>query len=403
MKTKSAVVLSINMREARLRRDIRAHFRRLGFTKSADGELVPPNLDKAGYRDLHGAQRDEVQSSEADFLKTRAVPLFRHFANGEELDVHRMTVQLIPVAGGTWQSDLFRLATLLWSIPVSQGFGRRLRFLVWDGFANKLVGLLALGDPVFNLKARDNHIGWSGKDRQTRLVHVLDGYVLGAVPPYSLLLGGKLVACLMRTRDVVDVFRSRYAHTEGIISGKEKNAHLVAVTTTSALGRSSVYNRLKLGSQPYLSSIGYTTGFGHFHFPQSLFDDMRSYLRRRRDPYSADHDYGSGPNWKLRAIRRTLELLDLDPGLVKHGLTREVFLCAVADNALDVLTGKRKRPKYDSLLSVEEVAQLALKRWMQPRALNDERYRAHKREHLVERISRGEEQEKRNLARIGRG
>ena len=46
------------------------------------------------------------------------------------------------------------------------------------------------------------------------------------------------------TREIVDEFRLRYAGTPGIISRKDKNPHLVAVTTTSALGRSSIYNRL---------------------------------------------------------------------------------------------------------------------------------------------------------------
>jgi len=191
----------------------------------------------------------------------------------------------------------------------------------------------------------------------------------------------------MRTQAVVDEFRARYARSEGIISGKEKNAHLVAVTTTSALGRSSVYNRLRLDGNLYLSSIGYTGGYGHFHFPRDLFDDMRAYLRHRREPYAANHKYGNGPNWKFRAIRRTLQLLDLNPDLVKHGLTREVFLCNLADNALDVLNGKRKRPKYLTLRSVNDVAELALTRWIRPRASRDPSYKTFRRDELAKGLS----------------
>ena len=67
--------------------------------------------------------------------------------------------------------------------------------------------------------------------------------MLGALPPYSQLLGGKLVASLIKTREVVDAFTKRYNDSTGLISGQKKKARLVAVTTTSALGRSSVYNR----------------------------------------------------------------------------------------------------------------------------------------------------------------
>jgi hypothetical protein len=386
LKSRNVIQMSMGLREARLRRAIRAHFKVLGFLKGTDGSLVPPSLDKIGYRELHAIQRSDNLDAEERFLEEKATPLVQHFAQGSEVDVDKIAIRLEPIFQSTWQSDLFRLASLLWSVPVSKGFGRRLRFLVWDDHAGKLAGLLALGDPVFNLRARDAHIGWSATDRQTRLVSLLDGYVVGAVPPYNLILGGKLVACLMRTRDIVEQFRVRYARTEGIISGEEKNAHLVAVTTTSALGRSSIYNRLKLDGQPYLSSIGYTTGYGHFHFPHSLFEDMRSYLRHRKEPYAGNHKYGNGPNWKFRAIRRTLQLLDMDPDLVKHGLTREVFLCGLADNALDILSGKRKRPKYSSLRSVDEVAELALARWVRPRAARDRSYEQFRRRDIMNKL-----------------
>lgn len=98
------------------------------------------------------------------------------------------------------------------------------------------------------------------------LVNLMDAYVLGAVPPYNMLLGGKLVASLIRSSEVVSEFESRYLKTVGLISNKPKRAKLVAVTTTSALGRSSIYNRLKLDNRMIFRPIGTTLGWGHFHF-----------------------------------------------------------------------------------------------------------------------------------------
>jgi Domain of unknown function (DUF4338) len=74
---------------------------------------------------------------------------------------------------------------------------------------DKLIGIIALTDPVFNLTVRDSLIGWSSKDRKQRLAFMLDAHVLGAVPPYNTLLGGKLVACLVRSTDVRDIFRAK--------------------------------------------------------------------------------------------------------------------------------------------------------------------------------------------------
>jgi len=146
-----------------------------------------------------------------------------------------------------------------------------MRFLVWDRSNQKLLGLIALGDPVFNLNVRDAAIGWTTADRKQRLVNVMDAYVLGALPPYNTLLCGKLVACLLRTVEVRDHFVSRYGNSQGIISGKAKSANLSLVTTTSALGRSSVYNRLVLDGQHVFRSIGFTSGWGHFHISTKLF------------------------------------------------------------------------------------------------------------------------------------
>ncbi len=65
-----------------------------------------------------------------------------------------------------------------------------------------------------------------------------------------------MVACLIRSQEVRDAFREKYAHAVGIISHKRKKPHLLAVTTSSALGRSSVYNRLALGGARYFEPIG---------------------------------------------------------------------------------------------------------------------------------------------------
>lgn len=141
---------------------------------------------------------------------------------------------------------------------------------MWDEAHDRLVGLIALGDPVFNLSVRDNLINWNAHDRAKRLVGILDAYVLGAVPPYNMLLGGKAVACLVRSQEVYDDFKREYGNTVGIISGKRKRAQLLAVTTTSSMGRSSVYNRLRLDGHEYLKPIGYTVGWGHFHITDRL-------------------------------------------------------------------------------------------------------------------------------------
>jgi hypothetical protein len=253
---KKSVVISALTLEARLKRRIRGHLRKLGFDHGPDGALIAPSSSKESIRALHFEQRREGLKAHRKFVRAVLPELEGYFANGSEVDPEKIQPRLELIEASTWQSNLFRLASLSWSVPVSYGFGRRLRYLVWDDNNGKLIGIIALGDPVYNLKVRDELIGWNSNDRSKCLVGVLDAYVLGAVPPYNMILGGKLVACLIRTKEVRDDFARKYGNTRGIISKKKKRAQLALITTSSSLGRSSVYNRLKLGQQPYLTAIG---------------------------------------------------------------------------------------------------------------------------------------------------
>ena len=108
------------------------------------------------------------------------------------------------------------------------------------------------------------------------------------------------------------------------------------VTTSSALGRSSVYNRLRLGRYRLFRSVGYTSGWGHFHIPDRLFATMRDYLKAHGHPYANNNRYGDGPSWKLRAVRECLRLLGLNTDWLHHGIAREVFVCELAKNFLQL-------------------------------------------------------------------
>jgi hypothetical protein len=361
--------------DAHLRKKLLAHVTKLGFITDDNGFLSPRRNGKKALRLLHKFKRNELLEREKNFTDAEWLRLRDHFANGADVEPEKIRPHLELIEANTWQSRLFRLASLTWSVPVSQGYGRRMRFLVWDDNNQKLLGLIALGDPVFNLKVRDEEIGWNTKDREKRLVHVLDAYVLGAVPPYNLLLGGKLVASLLRTREIRDAFKARYSKTKGIISEKRKHAALVLITTASALGRSSVYNRVALQGRRILESVGYTSGWGHFHIPDDLFSLIRKFLSARDDKYADNHQFGDGPNWKMRAVRKALSLLDLNPNLLRHGVNREVFHCYLASNAKSVLRGTTKNPRYEKLPTVVEVGKLATEKWVKPRSVRRPEYK----------------------------
>jgi len=375
--------------QRKILRNLARHLKELGIEKhvSVDSGKANSWADKGAIRASYKHLRRDKLSAAAGFLASRYADLERHFADGNEIVPAAIEPEIEVVLSGTEQADLFRLACLTWSIPVSEGFGRRIRCLVWDRHANKLMGLFALGDPVFNLGVRDRYVEWAASDRRAKLVDVMDAYVLGSVMPYSRLLCGKLVACLLRTREVRDAFREKYHASRGIISRKRKRPELVMITTTSALGRSSVYNRLRLGGTKYLKSVGYTSGFGHFHVPDELFADIRELLRRRAHPYAEGNRFGQGPNWKFRAIRAALELSGVDRDLLRHGICREVFCAELASNAREILRGEQTVPNYRGLLSVRRVSLLARERWVVRRAETCLDFRSWKKTNLRRLVS----------------
>ena len=356
---------------AALRSAIEGHLRQLGlWNRPSDAELTKQNI-----RDIHGIHREAARSKIQKALGERRIHEFieEHIANGDEVDPAAIDPEVELV-----QSDkvgrVFRFATLFWSVPASLGYGRRMRFLVRDRQNRKLIGIFALCDPVFNLNPRDKWIGWDQAGRRKRLVHTMSAYVVGAVRPYSDLLGGKLVTSLIASREVGEMFEERYGHTTGLISGQRKNAKLALVTFTSALGRSSIYNRVKLynGSSEHpavaLHREGVTKGFGHFQIKEEHFLQLRRVLSED-EHHNVSPRMGTGPNWKIRIARAGLERLGFEnvDSVLRHGIQREVYVMPVADNAREFLMGQEKEPIFDNQYSVSEIAELAKQRWMIPR------------------------------------
>jgi hypothetical protein len=273
---------------------------------------------------MYVAERRKFVQERRDLLRRMERRALPYFAQGNEVvpqDI-RPRLELVETP---LQVDIFRYACLLWSIPVSPGYGRRMRFLVFDEANEKLIGILGLSDPVYCLAVRDSWIGWSDQEKRSRLWHVMDAYVLGAVPPYTYLLGGKLIALLATSNEVREHFVNRYEGRASGILGVVREPYLVLLTTTSAMGRSSMLNRLKRDGEPIWESLGMTMGWGHFHLDNGYFKEIADFMRRESPEVFASYRFGGGPSWKLRVIRSCLRELDIPPAALQHGIQREAL------------------------------------------------------------------------------
>lgn len=345
-----------------------------GFELRDNQLCLPENLDKDKIRYLHTqAVRHKIEKSKK-YLHRHEHSLLKRFAFGQEVVPDKVSPKLVEVQPRSGNELLFRYACLHWSIPVSAGYGRRLRFLVLDENTDKLIGLFGLGDPVFSLKNRDEWVGWDQEGRRERLHHVLDAYTLGAVPPYSFLLCGKLIALLAVSNEVRESFRRKYEGNFSLIQKRKLSGYIALVTTTSALGRSSLYNRLRFRKRLAFERVGQTQGFGEFHFSNGLYDAMVEFAKSKATATAKHELWGSGFRNKREVIRKTLAELGISSGWNNHGIKREIYVSPLAKNTRDFLNGTDSDLDYFDQ-SASTLFEWFRNRWMLPRSERDQRYR----------------------------
>jgi hypothetical protein len=270
-----------------------------------------------------------------------------------------------------WE-DLFRIVRWTWSMPYSAGYGRRLRFVVWDVHHGAVMGIIGLQSPPVDLSARDGLFEYPSRQKVDLINRTMDAYTIGAVPPYSNLLGGKLVAGLVASNEIRQAYWAEYAGKRTLMNGKRIEQPLVAVTTTSAFGRSSIYNRLGYEGRLLAESIGYTKGTGSIHL-EALYPHVLDMLRCR-EPKLVAGGYGNGPKRKWQHFKRAMDLLNIPRDYFDHGLKREVFLYRLVTGLEAGMSGG----SFGRSISLRAVdyARFWLQRWAIPRAERDETWRA---------------------------
>jgi hypothetical protein len=384
------VQMTLEMTTEMLREEILDHLVRYGFVLAEDGTLRLPQTDKANLRRLHEPARQMELATRQEWLRDNLSRYLRYFASGHEVIPERIKPRLLEVGverglslSSRSQHDLFRIARLLWSIPFSKGYGRRLRFLVLDESNNKIMGLLALQSPPLSFPARDRLFQYP-PGRKTELVNqTMDIQTLGAVPPYDRLLGGKLVALAAASNEVRIAYQRKYADRQTEMKKRTLPAHLVALTTTSAFGRSSIYNRLRYGSIPIAESIGYTDGYGSFHLME-LYPTFRTFLESQG--VSTRGGFGTGPRIKWQTMVRALERIGFSQEMLRHGVKREVFLFPLVENLKDYMEGRIAEPACRDF-PFADLATHWCKRWLLPRSERVNGWNEWHRDQIVEALT----------------
>ena len=335
----------------------------LGFQLNEKGDILVSFASKEDVKRLHRPAREEFLSTNLEWIRRSFKKYGDYFANGEEIVPRQVNPILVQVQEG-WQSDLFRLARYYWSIPYSHGFGRRLRFLILDSSNGKLIGIFGMQSPPITFPVRDRLFEYPLGQKEILVNQTMDIFTLGALPPYNRLLGGKMVAMAVCSDEVRKAYRLIYRGRVTEMKGRVLPARLVALTTTSAFGRSSIYNRLKYKGQLLAESLGLTNGYGNFHL-QRLYPLFKDYLESIG--VDTKGGYGTGPKRSWQLMRLALDRLDISADLLKHGVQREAFLFRLVENLEEYMCGENKKPIYKNLPFVD-LAAYWKERYLLPRS-----------------------------------
>jgi hypothetical protein len=235
--------------------------------------------------------------------------------------------------------------------------------------------------------------------------------VCGAVAPYNVLLGGKLVSTLLASPEVVEAYRSRYREMRSVIASSiagrpiVRSSEIVLLCTTSLYGvGSSQYNRLRMpcpaacghpGDVIRYEELGKTRGYGTIHFGRETIEALGTVLAQRAGGQRVNSIFGEGVSPRLRKVREGLDALELPSKLLlNHGSPRVVYGVALARNFREFLLGRDQKPEYllpedDPRLTTCRMAEWWQRRWLAKRLERPEVLAEVRRHRLTHPIRHG--------------
>lgn len=339
--------------------------------KNAYPTLVPPeSYNKETIKRSMSFKRIEIIEKNKKWIEKNIDFARENLATGVNVLNSRIN-PIIEICETEKQHRLFRILRYYWSSPYSEYVGRRIKLIIRDkALPNKpVIGIAALGSPIIHIPERDEWIGWDKQTRTKNLIYTLDAYVVGAVPPYNYLLGGKLISYILASNEIRAIYRKKYKD-QITLKEKRKANKLVGIFTTSLYGNSSQYNRIKYKDELLFQPIGQTKGFGTLHLSEETIQLMIKLLKSKG--IIIGHKFGDGPSWVMRLIRTAGDLLGFDSDfLLKHSFKRNIYFVPLAKEYSRFLNGETRQPFFYNYPK-SELVNYWRKRWLENRKVKEE-------------------------------
>jgi len=345
-----------------LRKEIIDHILSQGF--KINPHLRPAENTKEYYREIHQKSKFDEINIHRDFLTKNIEIAGQYSISGNEIDPKKIDLELREVTPNSLEVKLFLWWNIAWwSLPYVRSIGRQMRFLLWDVEHDAPFGLIGLQSAPLSQRIRDKHLGITKEDKDYWVNMSMYAQRVGALPPYNELLGGKMVASALVSNEIRDRYKEKYENRTTIMKKRNLPANLMFITTTSAFGKSSMYDRLTYNGGKINKFIGYTEGSGTFHISEELYGKMVLFLGEEK--VSTKRGYGTGPSRKLKLIDCALKRLGI-PKYTYHNIQRGFYLFPLVKNIKEVIQ-KGEEPVWLNT-SFTKILDHWKNRWALPRA-----------------------------------
>lgn len=271
-------------------------------------------------------------------------------------------------------AELLRAKRAFLAVDIARDPARALQHLLDDDDGRRAVAT--------SIKStKKQHIGTS----------MMDIIICGSIPPYSHVLGGKLVCMLLASPEVRLDYRRRYAEAPSEIASRMKGvdvakpAELVFLGTTSLYHvGSSQYNRVRIpadvvgasGGEVRYLRLGATRGYGSVHYSDRTRVLLEHIVHNEKGVTLITRTFGEGVNPKLRLVREGLSSIGVDQDrFLQHQCRRIIYGVPLAANTQQYLRGEATTPEFvlpagthdEARKASRAIADYWTRRWLSPR------------------------------------
>lgn len=366
-----------------LRKEVIQALRRQGFMfceNSNSISLIEHSKDV--YKNVQRLSTTEKMKKHKKFIEDNFNIVKKYTINGSELDPEKISLELRLVSSQSLEEKIFKWWNFTWwSVPYERAYGRQMRWVLWDKYHNAPFGLVGLHSPGLSLSARDNYLGVNRDDKDWWINQSMSAQRVGALPPYNELIGGKMVALTLSSKEIRQAYKTKYNKKKSIIKQRILPARLLFITTTGAFGKSSIYNRLKFGDIEVAKLIGYTKGSGTFHINDELYEKL--ILLLQENGMDTNKGFGNGPSRKRQLISKAFDLLGIKD-FQYHGIKRSIYLFSHCSNIHEVIQNNDEPNWYE--WSFEKLFNFWKSRWCIPRSKRINRWKNFKADAHFEKI-----------------